>query len=255
MGTLDGKVAIVTGAGRGLGRSYAVGLGREGARVVVVGRRPGPADNPETLEHTVGLIAAEKGKALAVKCDIRDPQDVRRMVEQAAEWGGGIDVLVNNAGMYYAENFTETTPEQWEETLGGYLTGPFQCIKAVLPHMVRRGGGSIINLGSNAATSENPTAFAYGVVRAALVRFTVKLAAELKSHNVAVNSLGPGFVQTERVLQVLGRDFDYSRATQPEESVAALLYLAAQDASTFTGQLVESKDFGTAWPSAAAASG
>lgn len=247
MGSLDGKVALVTGAGRGLGRAFALGLAREGAAVVALGRRPSPADDPETLEHTVALIEADGGTAHAIRCDVSDPGSVEQAFAAATAWGGGIDVLVNNAGMYHASDMLDTTVDQWRETLDSFLTGVFLCTQAVVPHMRARGGGAIVNLGSYAGTSTDASAFAYGVVRAGTDRFTVKAAAQLKDANIAVNALGPGFTDTERVRQVMGPDFDYTRTAAPEDSVPPLVFLALQRADGLTGQIVFTRDFGDAW--------
>ncbi len=247
MAALDGKVAFVTGAGRGLGRAFARGLAREGARVVVAGRRVTPQESPQTVGHTARMIAREGGQAHAVRCDVRDASSVAQAMREGAMWGGGIDVLVNNAGMYYAEDLLSTGLDQWRETLGGFLTGVFIWTREVVPHMERRGGGSIINLGSSPATSEDAGALAYSVARAGTDRFTVKAAASLREANIAVNALGPGFTDTERVRQVIGPGFDYTRAAAPEDSVPPLVFLAQQTAVSVTGQVVFTQGFGSTW--------
>src|SRR4051794_17211345 len=111
MGSMAGKVVIVTGAGRGLGRAFAVGFAREGARVVLVGRRSGPPDHPETLEHTAALIADAGGEALCCEGSVSDVEAMQRMAGQCVEHFGGVDVLVNNAGMHHTETFSELSFE------------------------------------------------------------------------------------------------------------------------------------------------
>jgi len=244
---LHDKVVIVTGAGRGIGRALAQGFGRESAKVVVVGRRLGTPDDPESLSHTAKLIADAGGAALPVQGAVWDMAAMQQVAYRAVRHFGGVDILVNNAGMYYAETFSDMTLEQWKETLDGYLTGAFVCSKVVVPLLIERGGGRIIHLGSNAANSTDAGAFAYGVIRGGMVRMTIKMAADLKQQKVAVNSYGPGFVRTERVVQVVGDGNPaLSRARQPEDTVPEVLWLARQPLD-YTGNVLYNNEFGKTW--------
>src|SRR6185503_19148126 len=150
----------------------------------------GPADDPETLQHTAMLVEEAGGEALCCRGSVDDLAAMQQMAFEAVAKFGGVDILVNNAGQHYMETFSTTTVEQWNEVVGGFLTGTFICSKVMAPLMILRGGGSIINLGSHAATSDDANAFAYGVIRGAMVRLTTKMAADLKPHGIAVNSYG-----------------------------------------------------------------
>ena len=248
MGALDGKVAVVTGAGRGLGRAFAVGLAEEGARVVLVGRRLGPESNPETLQHTAKLIEDVGGEAVCSEGSVADIQAMERMAQQCVDRFGGVDILINNAGMHYMETFSELTLAQWQEVLDGFLTGAFVCSKVITPLLIKRGSGHIINLGSRAATSDDANAFAYGVIRGGMVRLTTKMAADLRQHKIAVNSYGPGFTLTERVVEVVGEDNPrLQEAHDPAESVPHVLWIVSQPPDQFTGEVVYLDDWQKTW--------
>lgn len=248
MDGLKGKVVVVTGAGRGMGRAFSLGFAREGAKVVLVGRRRGPESDPETLAHTARLIAEQGGESLCCAGSVDDIAAMQQMSFEAIARFGGIDILVNNAGMHYMESFSNTTLGQWNEVIGGFLTGPFVCSKVVVPSMIQRGGGKIINLGSYAAISEDPNAFAYGVVRGGMVRMTLKMANDLKTHGIAVNSYGPGLMLTERVVEVLGSTHPrLEQAHDPAESVPHVLWMAQQPADRFTGQVVYMDEWEKSW--------
>ena len=246
MGTLDGKVAIITGAGRGIGRALALGFAGEGAKVVLVGRRRGDPQTPETLEHVARLVQEAGGTALVAPGNVADLPAMQQMALQTIAHFGSIDILVNNAGHYCAEGFMDTTLEQWQESLDGFMTGTFVCSKVVVPAMIQQGGGHIINMGSRGAESENLGTFAYSTVRAAMIRFTIKQAVELKPYNIAVNSVAPGFTVTERVIEVLGDQLDRSRGSTPEDVVPEYLWVAQQPIS-YTGNILYFDGFGKSW--------
>ncbi len=252
--SLEGKVAIVTGASRGIGKGLALGLARAGAAVACAARTETeqPGGLPGTIHATVEAIRSAGGEAIAVRCDIGSPDDVYALMETTASKLGRIDVLLNNAMTPTRGLFEESSLEMWDESMTVNVRSLFTTCQAVLPHMKRQGGGSIINVSSGAASSDMeglpPGFLVYAVAKAALERFTTALALELRPHNVAVNALRPGAVKTEMAVSELGEDYDWSAWTGPEAVVPAVLHLAAQDASGLTGRIVDSTQFGDTWP-------
>jgi NAD(P)-dependent dehydrogenase (short-subunit alcohol dehydrogenase family) len=190
---LNGSVAIVTGAGTGLGRQLATTLAREGMRVVCCGRRAEP------LDETVGLVEARKGRALALPLDITQHDQVVAMVGAVLEKFGRIDVLVNNAGSFASSGgLWECDVQQWWHDVEVNLRGTMLCCHAVLPHMVERGGGSIVNLSGGGAESPLIAGSGYGCSKAAILRLTDTLALELQEAktDVRVYAVDPGFNRT-----------------------------------------------------------
>ena len=249
---LSGKVAIVTGASRGIGKAIALGLAREGASVVVAARseveRPGL---PGTIHATAAEIHALGGTALALRCNLREEESIYAMVDRATEAFGRIDVLVNNAGIGSYRPFLETAVKQWDLVMDIDLRAPFICCKAVAPIMVDGGGGSIVNVSSHAATNifsstlgTDPGAGIalvgqdYGAAKAGLERFTWGLAAELGPYNIAVNALKPLRPVLTEGFQAQRPDADFSTWATPEDMVKAVIFLAQQDAHGLTGASV-----------------
>ncbi|WP_018312674.1 SDR family NAD(P)-dependent oxidoreductase [Cupriavidus sp. UYPR2.512] len=200
-GTLTGKIALVTGASRGIGRAIAQRFAAEGALVVATARRAGESeDEPGTLAETVGQIRRQGGRAIALAADLEDPAQRDNVVAQAASAAGGLDILVNNAGMAEYSGIESMPLEIFDRTVGHYLRIPFVLSRAAIPLMRARGAGWILNLGSVTALSPARPyqdfdraggATAYAAVKAAINRFTEGLAAELEADNIAVNSVAP----------------------------------------------------------------
>lgn len=191
MGVLAGQVAIVTGGGRGIGRAMALALARAGAAVAVAAR------NESQLKEAVGAIEAEGGRGLAVTVDVTDNDDVSRMVETVQFILGDVDVLVNNAGALGPIGpVWEVDPIAWWHAVEVNVKGPMLCSQAVLPRMLERGRGRIINTSGDAALYAIPFASSYAVGKAAVTRLGENLAEELTDHGVAVFNLAPGFVRT-----------------------------------------------------------
>lgn len=236
--SLDGKIAIVTGASRGLGKAIALGLAGAGATVAVAARTEKELPGlPGTIHGTVAEIEEAGGQAIALRCDVTDEAQIAAMVAGVAERFGRIDVLVNNAGVAFHTPLWDMPLKRWELVLKVNLTGPFLCTRAVLPLMVSRGSGTIINISSVQAHGKGSvrSGIAYGVSKAALERFTQGAASELAPFNIAVNCLKPrGAVHTEG-MRYLHEDVDKSRWDPPDMMVKACVFLAAQEGNGLTG--------------------
>ena len=246
---LQGQVAIVTGASRGIGRAIAQGFAAQGAAVVVAARSQTPAAQglPGTIHETVALIEASGGRALAVPCDVTDEASVREMVSRAVEAFGGVDILVNNAGVAFGRALMDTPPKRWDLVLKVNLTGAFLCSQAVLPHMIRRGGGSIINISSLAANERAEglvkTGVAYAVAKAGLDRLTWGLASEAGRHGVAVNALKPLEVVDSEGMRFWSSEDQRQDWTSPEHMVACAIFLARQRAGAVTGTVATDEEY------------
>ena len=234
---LTDRVALVTGASRGIGRALAVGLARAGADVVLAAR------SAAALEETAREVEAVGRRALACPTDLARPEDVVSLRERAERAFGRVDVLVNNAGVSEAVTPTEELSlEEWNRTIAVNLTGAFLCCRELGPAMVRRGKGAIVNVGSILGEVGMPRALAYCVSKAGLVALTKSLAAEWARGGVRVNLVAPGFVDTEmvaaqrsdeRARRYLEQRTLLRRFGTVDEMVGAVLYLAS-DASSYT---------------------
>lgn len=242
---LRGKVAIVTGASRGLGKAMAIGLAAEGAHVVVAARTETESSGPGgTIHTTVAGIEEIGGQALPIRCDVTSEESVGAMVRAVLERFGTIDVLINNAGIAFPAACWEMPLKRWELVLRVNLTGAFLCAKAVLPTMMAKRSGSIINISSVQARSKGlvDTGVAYGVSKAALERLTTSLATELGGFNIAVNCLKPkGSVMSEG-MTFLHKEADRSRWETPEKMVKAAVFLAGQDATGTSGMVATDEE-------------
>jgi NAD(P)-dependent dehydrogenase (short-subunit alcohol dehydrogenase family) len=252
---LHGKVAIVTGASRGIGKGRALGLAAAGAHVVCAARTVDTAADglPGSIHQTVAEIEAGGGTALAVRCDIGVADDIDALIATAADHFGRIDVLVNNAMAPTRATFAESTVEQWDESMRVNVRSLYVSCRAVVPHLRAAGGGSIINISSGGAGHEStpympPGFLTYSVAKAAMERFSTALAPELAGDGIAINALRPGAVKTELATLELGPDHDWSGWATPDAVVPAVLFLAEQRGDGLTGRVVDSTQFGTSWP-------
>ncbi|MFQ5825930.1 MAG: SDR family NAD(P)-dependent oxidoreductase [Dehalococcoidia bacterium] len=252
---LAGRVAIVTGSSRGIGKGMALGFAREGARVVVAARTETPQERlPGTIIQTAAEIEAMGEKALPIRCDVADEESVENMVQKAVGEWGRIDILVNNAASGSYLPFQETSLKLWDRVVAVNLRGTFLCTKLVLPHMIERVGGSIINISSVGAgsifsqsvskTRSEPTLMGipYSVTKAGIERLSVGLAAEVGRHNIAVNALKPARPVLTEALKLFLPDADWSQWVSPEGMVRAAIFLAMQDARGVTGSVATDEE-------------
>jgi NAD(P)-dependent dehydrogenase (short-subunit alcohol dehydrogenase family) len=201
MERLDGKVAIVTGASRGLGKDIAMALAREGASVVVAARTDAEGESkiPGSLQHTVDMIGMAGGTAVPFRCDVSNEEDVAATVDFAANTFGRLDMLVNNAGILIPGSVIDLQPRHWKLIFRVNVDGPFFFCRAAIPRLRAAGGGHIINISSRGAIGPGhgpyerpmPGGAAYGATKAAIERFTQGLAAEVFQDRISVNALSP----------------------------------------------------------------
>ena len=238
---MRGKVAIVTGGSRGIGKAICLGFAREGVQVVVAARSEiSPNERlPGTIHETVAEIEKVGAEALAVRCDVTDEASVSAMVEAALQKFGRIDILVNNAAIDFPFPAREMPLKRWDIVLRVNTTGPFLCAKAVLPSMIAQGGGSIVNITSNAGAERGSGTVGYsaiyGVSKAALDRFTWALAAEEGKHNIAVNAVKPWGVVSTEGMRLWVPEEERVGWKSPASMVVTVMFLARQDASGVTG--------------------
>jgi 3-oxoacyl-[acyl-carrier protein] reductase len=239
-GALEGKVALVTGAGRNIGRAIALRLARDGAAIVVNGRSDRAA-----VEAVAGEIAAMGGKALACLADVSDPRAVARMVEDAAAAFGGVDIAVSNAGLRRRTPFLAMTFAEWREILSVALDGAFILAQAVAPRMARRGGGAIVGLSGISTHLGVPERAHVSASKAGLEGLMRALAVELAPHGIRCNCVAPGAIDTARGASAgamparLGDDsVPLRRKGTPEEVAAVVRLLVGPEGGYVTGQTV-----------------
>jgi 3-oxoacyl-[acyl-carrier protein] reductase len=243
MNKLTNKVAVVTGASKGIGAGIAKGLAAEGAAVVV-----NYASSKEDADHVVAEITAQGGKALAVQADVSKASDVQRLFAETKRAFGKLDVLVNNAGVYEFGALGEITEEQFHRMFNtnvlGLLLATQEAAKLFGPE-----GGNIINIGSTASTVTPPTTVVYTATKGAVDAVTHVLAKELGPKKIRVNSINPGVVETEGVRAVgfIGSDFQkqleaqtpLGRIAQPDDIAPVAVFLASADSGWLTGETLQ----------------
>ena len=242
---LASKAAVITGAGVGIGRATALLFAKEGARVVVA-----DADLQGGAE-AVSIIKAEGGDAAFCQVDVRVAADAGRMAQMAVETYGRLDILVNNAGIYAQANVVETAEEDWDRILDVNLKGAFLCSKYCIPEMIKSGGGSIVNIGSEASLVGIRNQVAYNVSKGGIIALTRSMAVDFAAYHIRVNCVCPGTTETPLVKAAVQRAQDpaaarraleevrpANRLGRPEEIAAGILYLASDESLYATGSIL-----------------
>jgi 3-oxoacyl-[acyl-carrier protein] reductase len=241
-GRLDGKVALVTGASRGIGRATALAFAREGAAVVVNYARRG-----DEAERVVAAVERAGGRALAARADVARRLDVAAMVGRALDRFGQIDLLVNNAGIARKGTILEMSDEALDEMIGVNLKGVIHCVQAVAPGMIERRSGKIVNIASIAGLGTSLVGNTpYAATKAAVIALTKRLALELGPHGINVNTVCPGFIRTEMAaasvdrsgFESVARKAVLGRVGEPDDIAHAALFLASDEASFITAQVL-----------------
>ncbi len=226
---LKDKVAIVTGASKGIGRAIALAFAREGADLVLAAR------TKDLLEEVAGQIRALGRRAVVAVTDVTEEEQVRAMVDQAAQSFGCINVLVNNAGAGMIKPIWATSLNTWEWLMGVNLRGPFLCTKHVWKVMQANGGGAIINIGSTFGSRAHPLHAAYSASKWGLVGLTKACAQEGRADNIRVNIINPGKVRTAQRAAIMDKD----PILEADDIVGAAIFLASDEAHGIQGQVIE----------------
>ena len=241
---LKDKVAIVTGGGVGIGKAYAHGLAKEGAKVVVADIQDAEA------QKVAAEIKQNGGEAMAVAVDVTSQEKVQAMAAAALKAYGRIDILVNNAGLYSAlkkKPFMEIDSEEWDRVMAVNVKGLFLCVKAVYPAMKRQGKGKIINISSGTMLNGSPFFLHYVSSKAGVIGFTRALAREVGGDNICVNSIMPGLtissanqegVMTAEQLADRRKRRSIQRDQYPQDLVGTVIFLASDDSDFMTGQSI-----------------
>jgi meso-butanediol dehydrogenase / (S,S)-butanediol dehydrogenase / diacetyl reductase len=246
---LSGKVALVTGGGTGIGAAIAKRLVEDGAKVCIAGRRR------EKLDETARSLP--QGAVTTCQGDVSRHEDIKRMVAETVKFGNGLDILVNNAGIETMGSVTDLSLDDWRKSLDTNLTGPFLLMKECIPHMIKKGGGSIVNISSLAGVRSVPGMPAYCTTKAALIMLTKQVALEYGPQKIRCNAVCPGGTRTEMnrnalvlpIAKVLGTDLEGAykyftrsvplrRAADPAEIAGLCSFLASDDSAFMTGSEV-----------------
>ncbi|MEU4842429.1 SDR family NAD(P)-dependent oxidoreductase [Nocardia testacea] len=241
MNALDGKVAIVTGAGRGLGRSMAYALAEAGAAVTVASR------TAAELDTFVAEVRGAEGRALACPTDITDEQSVRRMVQSTLDTFGRVDILVNNSGIVASTPLVDQPADEWDRVIATNLRGTYLATRAVGPHLIAQGGGKVVNIASNFALQGVANHAAYSASKAGVIAFTRSMAIEWARHSIQVNAIAPGYFATPlnaelrddaKATERVVRAIPARRMGEPDEIRPWLLLLAGSDSNFMTGEVI-----------------
>ncbi len=243
---LEGKVAVITGGAMGIGEATSRLFAEEGAALVI-------GDIADEAGRRVEESLKACGQRAAYRhADVRNPADVEGLIKVATEEFGGLDVLVNNAGVALAKSTTDTTPEEWERVLGINLTGAWLCARAAIPLLIERGGGNIVNVASNAGLVGFPNLAAYCASKGGLIQLTKAMALDCAPHHIRVNAIcpghtrtpmGDGFVAAQADPQAFVKEFinvqhPIGRMAEAIEVARGILFLASDDSSFITGSIL-----------------
>ena len=242
---LEGKVAIITGASRGIGRAFALRFAEEGAKLLLT---------TTSLERAAGVvkqIRAKGGEAVAMEADISDEDDTKKIAEKVMQQYGKVDILINNAGVWYgveAKPWDAWTVEDWDRIFAVNVRGTWLCCKAIAPLMIKQSRGRIINISSHIIRVPDAQFFlAYALSKAAIYTLTQCLARALGPSGINVNAIGPGYTATEASLGQSGSEQTFGRVIaaqslkrreEPEDVVGAAVFLASKDSDFISGQFI-----------------
>ena len=238
---LDGKTALVTGAGRGLGKAIALGLSQAGAKVALAAR------TTEQLEEAAHEISKAGGEVIAVSTDVTESASVEKFVKQAADVFGGIQIVVNNAGIERAKPLLKCTQEDWDRVMEVNLRGVFLVTRTAGPHLIENKWGRVLNMASVGGTIAGPNNAAYHASKAGVILFTKSLALEWARHNITVNALAPGYFESDMLDSLMGTEdrkekfckfIPARRFGNPEELGPLAVYLCSELSAYITGQAI-----------------
>jgi meso-butanediol dehydrogenase/(S,S)-butanediol dehydrogenase/diacetyl reductase len=236
---LKGKIGIITGAGSGIGRACAIAMAREGARVALIGRRK---DRIEQVAHEIGEFA------LAIQADVSKTSEINRLLDETVKRFGGLNFLLNNAGVLHVGTSEQITEEQWDETFNVNVRGLWLLSRAALPYMRKAGGGSIINIASVLGLVSARNRAAYAPSKGAVIQLTKSMAVDHGNEKIRVNAICPAFVESELTERLIGQAADaeafrrdriaahpIGRVGRPEDIAGLAVYLASDESSWVTG--------------------
>ncbi|MEX0800132.1 MAG: 3-oxoacyl-[acyl-carrier-protein] reductase [Dehalococcoidia bacterium] len=235
---LTGRAALITGSSRGIGRSIALHLARQGASIAV-----NYLNNEKAAKEVQATIGSYEGQAVLVQGDVSDPEQAERVVETAREAFGKLDILVNNAGFNRDTLLLRMSVQDWDEVMSTNLRAAFLCTKAALKHMLKQRSGRVINIGSVSGIAGNAGQANYAAAKAGLIGFTKAVAREMGSRGITANIVVPGLVQTELTEHIPQQVKDMAmerifvgRLGRPEDVAACVAFLASDEASYISGQ-------------------